>query len=1385
MPRRKSQGTPPIKRNSSSKEQLLNTFQEPLRILDDNNDKQVQENGLDGYKMVKENDSSNRYLHKKFKKIATLEDTSPKKEKGVLYAIPSEESDEAKPTSDGRYVCPYCKLSWSKPSVLQKHIRAHTNERPFPCLPCGFAFKTKSNLYKHCRSRAHTLKIDGQSSEDDDGGSPSSELSNKPYKPKFHLPETSVSSASTCSSPFSSSPSPDLLNAHINKLITENQAMIFDTDWASTIKREETPSPPRNGDVALMLAQYQPVPMSHEPEDLSSTSTTSEPLNLTVKEPRKRGISEASSCILSPPKESIMKDLLIRHKEIPDLTRITEEVLYPCPHCKVVFRTSDNLNTHLFSCKPKSSPGPLLGKTPLIDTFVKDNIKKRKVDFSKFECAKSSLKLFGGEVKILDTTDNRTLRLDLNKECAKKDAQVLTFAKTGLNAVGGTMVQSETKESKNAYPEKLVLPSVATPTLKVPGISTPVQVPQLRFPPSLNPLTSITAFNPLTLPHPASLSKLSPLKASPTPYNGGVGTILHAGKAIPFVPGMPGPNTLLASPPPLVPYQEQSVIIRSPLPPLPKESVKPLPSPVIHEPPTPPAVIAKTEELKEVIKRSSEGQERKFLRPSSLPLKPGTYTPKKQLNTPLHSTSLISPETPRPRKSYGQLYLNGHAYTYLGLKCSTRMFFCTLNKPQPIYVPLAPDQYKVSMYSNWTICSDASPTPPGIDTRKAMSSYDSRNRNSSYTSANRSKQDIITHSSYKSAPIESEKSPLSANSTLKTDESDVSADKMQVCEGGFESNEEYTYVRGRGRGRYVCKECGIRCKKPSMLKKHIRTHTDLRPYTCKYCAFSFKTKGNLTKHMKSKAHYKRCIELDIIPVPTTIDSCYIDDECSRSQGDWGSKDDLGGNDDESDETDEDEDEDEDESEDEGYEGDECRMEREAAKSLLTLSEVTLETAHRQYVSAGLVSSCSKPRTYPYSLSPHQVEPVSIERAAKVDMWRSDVLSLTKDCQDLDITVRLTPSSEPAESTRPMDLSNKSTALFQGGPKTPVITSVGGQAHLLASICSTTEKLPTTPTTEYPEDSKLLHKYLTAVTVRDQQIKLQQQRKRLQELPVERLLEPEPSKTTLPQPQPQEEEIKKVEEPIAEERILVPRSEPPTSSVMSLKRADSPPSQISPSSPGNKKQAEFREPASALSYISSTEDGKSMCSVCNKVFNKPSQLRLHVNIHYFERPFRCESCAVSFRTKGHLQKHLRSLSHLNKVNMNSTFGTATTSNPRPFKCDDCKIAFRIHGHLAKHFRSKMHIMKLECLGKLPFGTYAELERSGINMNDIDTTDCENSLESLQVLAQKLCLDKDPLKPDHWGDSGDHSRDMMGGSASEDEAGERIDVGRSSDCEETVR
>ncbi|KAG2457926.1 ZEP2 factor, partial [Polypterus senegalus] len=73
---------------------------------------------------------------------------------------PAEEmhKKEQKPKKPGKYICHYCGRACAKPSVLKKHIRSHTGERPYPCIPCGFSFKTKSNLYKHRKSHAHAIK---------------------------------------------------------------------------------------------------------------------------------------------------------------------------------------------------------------------------------------------------------------------------------------------------------------------------------------------------------------------------------------------------------------------------------------------------------------------------------------------------------------------------------------------------------------------------------------------------------------------------------------------------------------------------------------------------------------------------------------------------------------------------------------------------------------------------------------------------------------------------------------------------------------------------------------------------------------------------------------------------------------------------------------------------------------------------------------------------------------------------------------------------------------------------------------------------------------------------------------------------------------------------
>ncbi|XP_062553233.1 uncharacterized protein LOC134218309 isoform X2 [Armigeres subalbatus] len=1379
---------------------------------------------------------------------------------------------------------------------------------------------------------------------------------------------------------------------------------------------------------------------------------------------------------------------------------------------------------------PLPSPGPLLGNTRLVDFQTSKNESystkcaaepnlivshvpneatpppKRQIMVQDVEPRRSqhpSLQLFGGDLEVIERQDQiiphryssggTITRFSPDGDSEMNDSSLRN--RSSMHS-GGTVVQlskanhSLSPISINPSTPKLVV--TITPSL-TPALTTPnffhnsqQQTPSER--PSSNPnsssvhpishfqfppINSITAYNPLTLP------QVSPGQAS---------QIMHAGKMIPYVQGIPGPNSMMASneaplrgrprlaaspisikTPPItsiptgykgfdpddVVRNKKPILVVPPvkngmfkeiwspakqefsstpkksfnftriadnISPRKKEITEPMKkeeiryfnfenfiskSEIIIKPSTPSEnVKPELAEMKplDIPPPQTVVQKPKFLRPNSLPLKPGTFTPKRHHGiTPTHNTMpLISPETPRPSKSCRELYFNGHAYTNIGLKSSTKPFYCTVNKTQPFYVQT---QKQLSMYSNWQVHPENDPHPLGFKPIQVMALYQSNQQGDlSYSTASKPLALTVVSSSSANQPImnavevksnfPSYSVPRLASPAPKSggfypynpEKSAASNDSIpprsnsteRTLSGGFESTEEYTYVRGRGRGKFVCEECGIRCKKPSMLKKHIRTHTDVRPYSCQHCSFHFKTKGNLTKHMKSKSHFKKCTELGLNPIPTSVDDDSGDIDIENDQQSISSEQTSTIPFDSDSEPDSDGDESDDSADDGGSKGGRL-PEHEAAHCLLSLSMTpptasqvtksypspvsfgggnqTMERSRLPYaptVSPGL--ALSPPQLPSHQHLPQQSQPtqkqllvqaqpdpsnqshrriITFGNTPKVEF---NLLKHEQYYSDPNINKKkreYNPSFDEDDGAKPMDLTKKPREQLPSdqsayrvysqipghqspnpAPKLPqceyppsnlrsqvivrvsdVVTPITGAANLLTTLVSNTDKIPfpmmSNGNKELADDNVHFQEYIKQRALFDSKMKLSQMKSinnnqyETEEIrptveiviPVEQptlpTTKPVPSKITekpyriyngknetLPKLVVESanriELLPIVNEPSREssvpiETMRVENAEPKvelahssrmetlaevaagsvkldatadpmrprsnssistdqlsahqssstpaaapiikesaksvvseylklTKSVPIRKREDSesgtasdqetivesnktappivapivPPVVVVPptAAPATGEMGGilartvvvgedgFTTSASTSSLSPFQEDGgRPVCEVCHKKFHKISQLKMHMNIHYMERKFRCEPCGTSFRSQGLFQKHERSATHRNKVSMTTTFGIATDSNPRPFFCKDCGVGFRIHGHLAKHLRSKLHVLKLECLGKLPFETYAAIEQSGTNLTEIDTTDCENSLSSLKRLAMRLNV-KDP-------------------------------------------
>ncbi|CAG0920016.1 unnamed protein product [Notodromas monacha] len=609
---------------------------------------------------------------------------------------------------------------------------------------------------------------------------------------------------------------------------------------------------------------------------------------------------------------------------------------------------------------------------------------------------------------------------------------------------------------------------------------------------------------------------------------------------------------------------------------------------------------------------------------------------------------LMSPETPRPRRSYTQLFLNGHAYTYLGLKSNAHVTYCCVFNLQPTYVPVsATEEPHLSMYSIWQVLPPSTPDAVGLTPGEAMSLYDS-SRNQSPL---RRRFEPICVPTLGSGPaslyaVASLKLKTAAkkdteNEAPKLTKVSCYADRVDVSPSNAWS---------------LCLICGG--------SKTVKAEPHTKPGRNK--------DGDDSNHWNA---------LDL------VSPCSSSARPSDSGRETGVKAEIGPG--------------------------------EASQSSHSVSPTAMVSASD--VSTNLIAFTSR------------MSPV---------VTRSSVPSV-KDGGQKDSSLSLFGITKLSKAAEREMLSQLSSTFLARTPPAEERSVCKCFAKHLSTPCGYVGSRSVTPVSTV--------QVATTATVKVEADESSDAEKKFAspQIPAD-----EGQKCSGGE---MDEDDDDVEEDVLseDEDVKEDLSGEATDAVSwaqhhgdkdDLGSGDedcdgepignaSVPGPLQPRSQLRVATVHSAQPT--FGRVSSEED-RCVCEICGKAFLKPSQLRIHVNIHYFERPYRCESCAVSFRTRGHLQKHKKSVSHFNKLNMNLAFGAPTHDNPRPFKCADCNIAFRIHGHLAKHLRSKLHIMKLECVGKLPFGTYAEMERAGVSLNNIDTSDCENSLDSLVRVAAKLNL-----------------------------------------------
>ncbi|GLD67911.1 zinc finger protein 831 [Lates japonicus] len=229
----------------------------------------------------------------------------------------------ARPKSTGKYVCPHCGRDCMKPSVLKKHLRCHTGERPYPCTTCGVSFKTQSNLYKHKRTQAHA-RLSSESEQSSLGSLDSMSSSRETHTSSLSLDECSEESGSM--EKDSTLPGAEITCAA--NTIKRQEATLFSKQWETSVSRGKSQSHESTDSGFSESSDHYPSPGSVLPDnsmDCLSESTKEHPDETTNRQTHSEPCQDAQE-----PKDTVreqeQKTLEERiSKLISDNTAVVED----------------------------------------------------------------------------------------------------------------------------------------------------------------------------------------------------------------------------------------------------------------------------------------------------------------------------------------------------------------------------------------------------------------------------------------------------------------------------------------------------------------------------------------------------------------------------------------------------------------------------------------------------------------------------------------------------------------------------------------------------------------------------------------------------------------------------------------------------------------------------------------------------------------------------------------------------------------------------------------------------------------------------------------------------------------------------------------------------